>query len=72
MQDFKPYKDPFEDVVMNAFEDFLSFQFVKTRSTFQVHSQFQVVIKLIVWAITSKETFSIKEFVFDPGGLWIY
>ena len=40
VQDFKPYKDPFEDMVMTTFEDFLPYQFVKTISTFQVHSQF--------------------------------
>ena len=26
------------------------------------------MLKLLVWNIISKEKFSIKEFVFDPGG----
>ena len=35
----------------------------------QICNQVQVLLKLLVWVITLKWKFSIKEFVFDPGGL---
>ena len=30
-------------------------------------NQVQIMLKLHMWIITSKEKLSIKEFVFDPG-----
>ena len=40
---------------------------MKISSTFLVWNQVQVVLKLFMWILTSKEKFLSKEFVFDPG-----
>ena len=44
------------------------YKFMNRSSIFQMCNQFQVMLKLLMWIITSKERFSTNEFVFDPGG----
>ena len=47
-------------------QEFKYYKFMNTSSTFRISNQ--VVLKLLMWSITSKEMFSTKKFIFDPRG----
>ena len=42
-----------------------AYKFMNRSSIFQMRNQVQVMLKLLVWIITSNERFSTNEFVFD-------